>query len=382
MTKSRAVIITAIIYCIFAASLSAQDVRVRAFSKYELNNISITSTKNKTGMCSVNLNNGIIEASYNEKHEKGKDLRLFNGDYSDYSVTAANDTRVIPGRLEARILPGEKGIVLISTMDIEDYVPCVLSSELDAALYKTELAKAFAITIRSFATYNNKRHPDYDFCDLTHCEVFKGEPAQRAMWYGPVKQTKGIIFSGDCAKESVYFSACCGGFTENAGEFSKGKAGACGQSKPDIYNGKNLCEGHRYFRWTKVISKADTENALADFTDEKQPDMRDIIVTEKTSSGRVKTLGFIYNSRGVEKHISLDVNKYFSVFGKKAGWALIPSKAFEIEKQGNVYILKGRGHGHGVGLCVQGASMLAGMGKGYEEILKFYFPDLGLKQNY
>ena len=131
-----------------------------------------------------------------------------------------------------------------------------------------------------------------------------------------------------------------------------------------------------------MINKADTEQALAVFTDEKQPEIKDVNVTEKTASGRVKTLGFLYNSHGVEKHISLDVNKYFSVFGKKAGWALIPSKAFEIKKEGNVFILKGRGHGHGVGLCVQGASALAGMGKGYEEILKFYFQDLGLKQNY
>src|SRR5512138_122811 len=109
-------------------------------------------------------------------------------------------------------------------MDVEDYVPCVLASELDTTLYKPELANAFAIVIRTFAKNNNKRHKYYDFCDLTHCEVFKGSVETQLaasqggrkpgdIWKDPANATKGMTLTGSCAKEAVYFSSCCGGVT-------------------------------------------------------------------------------------------------------------------------------------------------------------------------
>jgi len=183
-----------------------------------------------------------------------------------------------------------------------------------------------------------------------------------------------------CAKEAVYFSACCGGVTENAGEFANGRADKCGQSIPDFLNWKNLCEGHRYFKWIKHLKSGDVEHALAAFVDEKKPRIMDIKASMRTAAGRVKQLDFTYISGGVEKHALLDVNKYLSVFGKEAGWALVPSKWFDIKKEEGGFVLDGHGHGHGVGLCLQGASTLAGMGKTYKEILKFYFPGLSLSR--
>jgi stage II sporulation protein D len=395
-----------IIFAIMALAASAayaSDVRVRFYSKYEIKDAVIYSLADKNMKGRLKLSSGIIEADYNgKKREKGSAVSLFNGTYAEYTVETAGQARVVPGRINAYILPDEKGIVLVSTMDIEDYVPCVLASELDTVLYKPELAKAFAIVIRTFA--KNKRHDNYDFCDLTHCEVFKGVPTsaspdfarsakspsptggegllmmkRNSMWYKPVTATKGMVLSGACVKEAVYFSACCGGVTENAGEFVKGKADKCGLSKPDALNGKNLCEGHRYFKWIKHLNTGQVERALASFVNEKSPEVKDVKIASRTSSGRVKTLEFIYVSGGIERRALLDVNKYFSVFGKQAGWALVPSKWFDIRKEGNGFVLNGRGHGHGVGLCLQGASNLAAMGKTYREILAFYFPQMAIR---
>ncbi len=46
----------------------------------------------------------------------------------------------------------------------------------------------------------------------------------------------------------------------------------------------------------------------------------------------------------------------------------------EIEFQKEKVILRGSGHGHGVGLCQWGARGLASQGKSYREILEFYYP--------
>jgi stage II sporulation protein D len=369
-----------IILTLFSISpLFAREVKVRVFSKYDIRNAVITSGDKARGKCFLKLEGNTIVADYNGKDtEKAGDIRVFGGAYGRYTIDAAGQTRLIPGSIDAVILKDEKGIALITTIDIEDYVPCVLASEEDDSMFSPEMAKAHAIVIRTFATLNNERHKYYDFCDLTHCEVFKGIPANEKKWDAPVIATKGMILSGDCAKDSAYFSACCGGITENAGEFATGRPGKCGEPIQDSLNGVPLCREHRYFRWVKTVARRDLENALSSFVPGANPEITGVTISARTQSGRAKELKFFYKCSEGAKSAVVDANRYFSVFGKEAGWALIPSKFFEVEKQGDIFVFTGRGHGHGVGLCLQGAHTLALMGKSYRQILQFYFPDLGI----
>ena len=41
---------------------------------------------------------------------------------------------------------------------------------------------------------------------------------------------------------------------------------------------------------------------------------------------------------------------------------------------GAMFVLKGKGWGHGVGLCQIGAAVMASRGKNYQEILEHYYP--------
>ena len=50
------------------------------------------------------------------------------------------------------------------------------------------------------------------------------------------------------------------------------------------------------------------------------------------------------------------------------------SSAFEVERQGDRFLLRGRGWGHGVGMCQTGAAAMAFAGKSAQEILAFYYP--------
>ncbi len=45
--------------------------------------------------------------------------------------------------------------------------------------------------------------------------------------------------------------------------------------------------------------------------------------------------------------------------GRVAGWQSIKSTAFEVDRTSTGYRFKGRGFGHGVGLCVIGAGRRA-----------------------
>ena len=56
---------------------------------------------------------------------------------------------------------------------------------------------------------------------------------------------------------------------------------------------------------------------------------------------------------------------------RRAGWDRIPSNEYVLEG----LQLKGRGRGHGVGLCQVGAAKMAANGVDYLAILRHYFPN-------
>ena len=61
--------------------------------------------------------------------------------------------------------------------------------------------------------------------------------------------------------------------------------------------------------------------------------------------------------------------------GRIAGFNKVLSNTIDrIERRGRNYILAGRGFGHRIGLCMEGARELALHGRDAGEILRFYFP--------
>jgi SpoIID/LytB domain protein len=66
----------------------------------------------------------------------------------------------------------------------------------------------------------------------------------------------------------------------------------------------------------------------------------------------------------------------------------LKSSAFEVETVAGAdglpvrFVLKGRGWGHGVGLCQIGAAVMGEQGKSYEEILKYYYKDTDIQKIY
>jgi stage II sporulation protein D len=54
------------------------------------------------------------------------------------------------------------------------------------------------------------------------------------------------------------------------------------------------------------------------------------------------------------------------------------STKFEVRHKDNEVIFMGRGFGHGVGLCQEGAMHMAQLGYTYEDIIHFYYADVHL----
>ena len=64
------------------------------------------------------------------------------------------------------------------------------------------------------------------------------------------------------------------------------------------------------------------------------------------------------------------------------GRGILPSNYYTIEDDGHRVKLKGKGYGHGVGMCQLGAFDLAKRGYNYKQILAHYFPEHKIEKLY
>jgi len=264
-------------------------------------------------------------------------------------------------------------------MDTEYYVACVLAGEFNHEMFNINAARALSVVIRTFVYENKKRHKDFDFCEFTHCQRFKGEPRNFAMWEEITRSTEGeILVKGKIFKKKIaFYSACCGGYIEEP-ESVWGNENK--RFKSDYYGGITLCAGHHYYRWKKEINSKEIAEVLSEMLRIAVNDILDFSIYKILPSGRVKKIKIIYRSNNRVRKEVVGAERFFSEFGKKYHWARVPSRLFAVSKRGNKFILYGKGQGHGVGLCMAGASEMGRMGVGYREILRHYFPGAEIRQ--
>src|SRR6185503_841744 len=68
------------------------------------------------------------------------------------------------------------------------------------------------------------------------------------------------------------------------------------------------------------------------------------------------------------------------IVGRVLGWNVLKSSRFEITRSGANFIFRGSGFGHGLGLCQEGAHVMAARGASYQKILEKYFPGTVVKR--
>ena len=139
--------------------------------------------------------------------------------------------------------------------------------------------------------------------------------------------------------------------------------------KKDFY-GSN----HSLFRWNKKVSSL----KIADYLIKKKLINKngiilDLNVIERGSSGRVTKLEIkVQNS---DNNIVLVKDEIRRIFN------FLPSNLFTIDKlNDNLWIFRGGGFGHGVGLSQGGAIEMAELGFNYQKILNHYYPGTKIKK--
>jgi stage II sporulation protein D len=130
------------------------------------------------------------------------------------------------------------------------------------------------------------------------------------------------------------------------------------------------CATEPHHAWTDVISHADLLKALQ--TDPRTSvghRLTSVSVLRTDASGRAELIAI-----DGERRLTLSGWDFKIIVGRALGWHLLKSSRFEITRAGAGFIFRGSGFGHGLGLCQEGAHVMASRGASYREILAKYFP--------
>ena len=250
-------------------------------------------------------------------------------------------------------------LLLVNNAPIEEYVAGVVQSE--AGDHKgLEYYKLQAVSCRTYAITNVRKHlPDgFSVCDGTHCQVYKGVCKLDTVSQAVHATAAMVVVDADIRLIHATFHSNCGGETTNAEDV---------WSRPEAYLVSAMdtfCLHSPHATWHKTMSRSKWLDYLHKTYRLNTADTTSVrAVTSFSPACRSMYLD------GAAPLIPLEQVRMDMKFN---------SAYFTIWPNGEDVVFDGRGFGHGVGLCQEGAMRMARSGIAFTEILHHYFAEVHL----
>lgn len=284
-------------------------------------------------------------------------------------------------------------ITAVNCIGMENYLLSVISSEMKSSS-SLELLKAHAVISRSWllARMEERKsggaapHREFDVCADDHCQRYQGlamavgESVRRA-----IDQTWGQVLRYRGALCDTRYSKCCGGRTELYSTCWEDKDFPylqsvedrfcdCEHSEilPQVLNDYDM-RTMDFHDWTVRYSREELSTLVPRRTGVDYGEILSLEPVERGPSGRIK-------------YLRINGTKHSAVIGKELtirralSETHLKSSAFEVTADGDFFVLRGRGWGHGVGLCQIGAAVMASEGYDYRQILSHYYVGAEVEQ--
>ncbi len=288
---------------------------------------------------------------------------------------------------------------LIQKIKFDNYLKGVLPHEIGSNS-PLEALKAQAVIARTWALYNSDRFKidKYHLCITTQCQVYKPPVINYKNVNKAIEDTSDLIITYKNKPINSFYHGSNGGISASASESWQIKDYLYLNSMIDglnslkktfklpIKSGDELNKflefsdetvygkKHSLFRWEKILSNETIQNHLLNNQLIKdKSDLVDLNIIDRGFSGRVIKLEI--KLKNLKKPIVLakdDIRRILS---------FLPSNLFTINKlNDNLWLFKGGGFGHGVGLSQSGAIEMAELGFTYEQILNHYYKGTKIKK--
>ncbi len=289
------------------------------------------------------------------------------------------------GTLEIKPTPtpsqkgGEPWQVAVNTIDLEDYLCSVISSEMNANS-PMELLKAHAIISRSWAirAMENPNHEGFHVCADDHCQRYEGLRRMNERAVEAVRATAGQVLMYDGKVCDCRYYKCCGGKTEiwstcwediDVPYIQSVECPYCGRVSERtlqlVLNNYDQ-ETTDFHDWQVSYTADELSEIIRSKSGIDFGSILDIIPLKRGASGRIYQLKIVGTKHTEIIGKELKIRLWLSRTCLYSSW-------FEVEKGSSSFVLRGHGWGHGAGLCQIGAAVMAAEGKTYEEILSYYY---------
>lgn len=259
----------------------------------------------------------------------------------------------------------DNALTIVNHIEIEDYVKGVIANEMLSSSDE-EALKAQAVVIRSFGLYHVLRYKDRLYSIEANKIVYKGKDSENSKTNKAVEDTRGEIVYYNDSLLLTHFCASCGGYTEYAGNVWEAPF-IFPKPVPCPY-----CRNSNKYDWSKTLSKTFIQQRLRKYGIQVDEIKTIQPYRKSTFGGRITHLIIRY---GVRTTI-VKINDLRMALGPDT----IRSGFLNIDNQSENITFTGKGWGHGVGLCQNGAVSMANLGYSYEAILSYYYPGSRLKR--
>jgi len=257
---------------------------------------------------------------------------------------------------------------LVGVMSMNRYLGGVVEHEMPSS-WPIEAIKAQVVASRTYAIWKTRtQHNDiYDLKPSVMDQVFRLDRVGESSSLPPsvataLKATEDMYLTDKSNRVmKAYFHSDCGGATSSAEEVW-GQAGSGIGPARDV-----ACEARSSgwtSQWTLDRLRARLMNEFVLPADVK---LLDVVVRDQSESHRAEWVDVIF-TKGIFKRIrGEDLRRIL-------GYDKLKSTMFAVVKDGSTWTFKGRGFGHGVGMCQHGAKAMAMNGSDFKKILSHYYP--------
>ena len=272
-----------------------------------------------------------------------------------------------------RVQVREAGALVVRRVPVEDYVAATILSEFDPASGDERTVERMlevqAIVSRSYAMAQRARHvrDAFDVCSTSRCQVYEPARLRTSRWADLARRaaarTRGRILLYDGAPAEALFHADCGGHTSSAA------AVWGGTSVPYLVGDRDSVE-HPHDDWTFDADSSALRDALqADPRTAVGDKLTRIEMESRDTAGRAERI-VLEGARTV----TVRGEVFREVVTRRFGAASLRSTLFSVSRTRTGFLFRGKGFGHGVGLCQDGALARLAGGATPDEVLTHYFP--------
>jgi stage II sporulation protein D len=304
-------------------------------------------------------------------------IKTFEHDYGNFSqitlikktpsatfkikcLLPASTVRTYDDDLEIKLSPDKTQLVLVNKVGLDSYIAGVVQSE-SGKSNNPEYYKLQSILCRTYFLSQLNRHviEGFEVCDDVHCQAYLSRATEKRIKDAVIATTGQVVVDNDLNLITAAFHSNCGGETCNSEDVWSLKT-------PYLRAVKDtFCIHKVHANWKRIITLNDWKTYLNTKGKKSNNINFQLGMMECLKQGSERTAYY------VDGDFKLSVKTIRNDFKLKSAY-------FLIELKNDSIIFNGKGYGHGVGLCQEGAMEMSKQKYSYLDILRFYYREVNV----